>query len=175
MKKIFLFCLTTLILIFSYPPVSFAQKSVEYELPYPGILPGNFFYFFKTSRDTVFDFFIKDPIKKAEFNIERADKNLKAAIIVSEKGDFNQEMAEEVIAKSQGFYEEALEKLEQADSQNSEVSSLVLKLKKSLLKQEEVIKGLIKDSNGETTLKLEKDLKTVQNLIKSADQVFPHN
>lgn len=50
--------------------------SVEYTLPYPGILPDHPLYFFKTIRDAILEFLIVDPVRKSEFYILQADKRL---------------------------------------------------------------------------------------------------
>ena len=55
--------------------------SVEYMLPYPGILNDHPLYFLKKFRDQVLDFLIADPVKKAEFYILQSDKFLSMAMM----------------------------------------------------------------------------------------------
>ena len=73
MKKfIFIFILLFLVPVNS---VSYAQgaladspipvQRVDYELPYPGLLPDSPLYFLKISRDRLIEFMIGDPIKKS--------------------------------------------------------------------------------------------------------------
>ena len=52
---------------------------IQYELPYPGILPDNPLYFLKAIRDNVLGFFITDPLKKADYSLLMADKRLQSA------------------------------------------------------------------------------------------------
>ncbi|MBU2632801.1 hypothetical protein KKG52_03730 [Patescibacteria group bacterium] len=167
MKKFCLFFLVFFISLLIFPRITLAEKQVDYDLPYPGLLPDSPFYFLKTSRDNFLDFFINDPIRKAEFNILRADKSLKAVLILYEKGENEKELAENVISKSEAFYKEALKKLEEANKQNLEIGAVVNKLKMSLLKQEEILKSLTKESD--------EDLKITQDLIKKVDRIFPQS
>src|SRR5260370_21185893 len=56
-----------------------AANMVEYNLPYPGLLPDNFLYPLKTFRDKIISFFISDPLKKASFDVLQSDKRIAAA------------------------------------------------------------------------------------------------
>ncbi len=58
---------------------------VEYNLPYPGILPDHPLYFLKQLRDKILDFLITDPVKKAEFYILQADKRLSMGIALTDE------------------------------------------------------------------------------------------
>ena len=55
-----------------------AKTSIDYALPYPGILPGHPLYSVKMLRDRVMGWFITDPLKKAEFYLLLADKRINA-------------------------------------------------------------------------------------------------
>src|SRR3989344_5431146 len=68
---------TPLVIISETPEI---KKSVEYNLPYPGLLPDSPFYSLKSLRDKIVSFLISSPLKKAEFNLLQADKRLNAGL-----------------------------------------------------------------------------------------------
>lgn len=57
--------------------------SIEYMLPFPGILPDHPLYFFKTLRDMLIEKMITNDIKKAEFYILQADKRLQMSVVLA--------------------------------------------------------------------------------------------
>ena len=79
------------------PSFSFAQNistssaipKVEYELPYPGLLPDNPLYYLKAIRDNILKFLIRDPMKKAEFDLLQSDKRLGASYALLKKGNYD--------------------------------------------------------------------------------------
>src|ERR1700704_2037322 len=48
------------------PAPNNTSQTVDYTLPYPGLLPDSPLYFLKTFRDRLISFFISSPIKKAD-------------------------------------------------------------------------------------------------------------
>ncbi len=54
--------------------------SIEYVLPYPGLLPTHPLYFIKSFRDNIIEMLITDPVSKAEFYVLQADKKLNMGI-----------------------------------------------------------------------------------------------
>src|SRR5260221_7243175 len=97
MRKLLLFLPLLFFVVFP-PKVAFAQELmvsptatssptptvVQYDLPYPGILPDNPLYTLKVIRDEVVSFFISDPLKKASFDILQADKRIGASLYLAE-------------------------------------------------------------------------------------------
>ncbi len=55
-------------------------ETVDYTLPYPGILPDNPLYPLKAFRDRMVSVLIADPVKKSLFNLLQADKRLQSAV-----------------------------------------------------------------------------------------------
>jgi hypothetical protein len=66
------------------PPVVSSDVTVEYVLPYPGILPTHPLYFLKMMRDQIVEVLISDPVKRADFYITQADKKLSMALALSD-------------------------------------------------------------------------------------------
>src|SRR5258708_61565 len=71
------------------PIITMENKEIQYELPYPGILPDNPLYFLKTFRDTIVLFLISEPWKKADFDLQQADKLVNASIYLSNEKQVN--------------------------------------------------------------------------------------
>src|ERR1700683_4754974 len=65
-----------------------SPSSVDYQLPYPGMLPDNPLYFLKVFRDTLTSFFINKPLDKANFDLLQSDKNVEASylLVTQEQG-----------------------------------------------------------------------------------------
>jgi hypothetical protein len=73
-----------LVLLFSllFPVSVLANSGVEYNLPYPGVLPDSPLYVLKVARDNVVSFFIRDPKQKAFYLLFLSDKRLAAGEIL---------------------------------------------------------------------------------------------
>ena len=169
MKKMFL-----LLTLFLFPAVVFASSAtsaatsgnvevttatkVEYELPYPGILPDHPLYILKQVRDWILDKLIVDSVKKAEFYILQADKRLNMGVMLAAKG--NETLSEQVISKGEKYMNNALTLLSSAKAQGGEVPAhIVDRLEKALAKHRELIEAEIlraseatKASSGSTAL-----------------------
>ncbi len=53
---------------------SSSKKTIEYALPYPGLLPDSPLYILKAIRDRIIEVLISDTMKKANFELLAADK-----------------------------------------------------------------------------------------------------
>ena len=110
MKNIVLF-----LAILLFPAMVFATTAtptaepVQYELPYPGMLPNNPLYILKQIRDWVLDKLITDPIKKTEFYVLQGDKRLGMGLALSASG--NRVLAEQVISKGEKYMNNAVRTL----------------------------------------------------------------
>lgn len=144
MKKICVLTLSLLVFLLSFN-ISFAQEisptpKVDYELPYPGLLPDSPIYFLRIIRDKTVSFLISDPLKKAEFNLLQADKRLNAGIYLFKKGKFS--LALSTISKAENYFEESLEKARKARGEGMDISDIVRKLTNSARKHQEELSSL---------------------------------
>lgn len=146
MKKICVLALSLLIFLFSFN-ISFGQEisptptpKVNYELPYPGLLPDSPIYFLRATRDRIVGFLIADPLKKADFNLLQADKRLNAGIYLFKKGKV--ELSLSTISKAENYFEESLEKVKKARSQGMDISEITRKLIDSAKKHQEELSSL---------------------------------
>ncbi len=114
-----------------------AEIFVQYELPYPGMLPDNPLYFLKTIRDRVVSFLITDPIKRAEFNLLTSDKRIYAAVLLVEKG--KEELAVDTLSKSNNYFHEAILALDRAKEKGRDIHSMQGSLHTSVKKHQQVV------------------------------------
>ena len=134
-----------------------AIASIDYPLPYPGILPDNPLYFMKALRDKVVSFFISDPLKKAEFDLLMADVRLNAAQYLFVKGENKYSLAETTISKGENYFYDSLVKISNAKQQGMPVNDLVSKLIIASQKHQQVIRDLESKTSGSVKDRLMED------------------
>lgn len=118
-------------------------RPVDYQLPYPGLLPDSPLYNLKVVRDRIIDFLISDPFKKAEFNLLMADKRLNAGIYLLKKNNKKEEnLAYSTISKGENYFWESISKIREAKKQGRETTNFLKKLSLSAKKHKEVLKSL---------------------------------
>lgn len=154
MQKYFL--LAIIFLFTFFPTGAFGQTAteaatptpkVEYQLPYPGLLPGNPFYVLKTIRDRIISFLIADSLKKAEFDLLQADKRLSTAIALVK--DKKEALAESTISKGENYFEEGIVQLVEARKQGINTDNLTRRYKEAAEKHIEVLQSLSKSVEKE--------------------------
>lgn len=157
MKKTLIVFLS-LFLFFTVSPIAFAKdvietpsgfqiEKVQYDLPYPGILPDNPLYFLKAIRDNVFGFFISDPLKIADFDLLQADKRLGSAKALFDKG--NIPLSITTLSKSGNYFEKAIAFSEKAKTQGRDANPIIDRLLVSSKKHEQIIYDMQKSSKGD--------------------------
>lgn len=147
-----------------------AEEEIQYELPYPGMLPDNPLYFFKTFRDAVVKFLISDPLKEAEFNVLTANKRAYAALLLAEKG--KEELALETLSKSNNYLHEAVVSLSKAKAKKMDINSTLDKLQKSVKKHEQVFSQQIMAEFSESLKKnLEAEIKRLSEIEKAVNSL----
>lgn len=164
MKKVAL--LIFFIFIFSglFKNISFA--AIDYQLPYPGILPDSSFYKLKVARDFIVGFIISNPIKKAEFNLMQADKRLNAGLYLLKKDKNNLKLAESTISKGENYFFESLQSVKQAKKEGREVNDILRRLSLSSKKHQELLAVLRFNLMAEKSKDLEKEV----NLLLQKEQ-----
>lgn len=157
MKYISLFVTT-----FLFPAVVFAATAspqvipelptptpVQYELPYPGMLPNNSLYVVKQVRDWILDKLITDPLKKTEFYILQGDKRLAMGLQLSKSG--NNILSEQIISKGEKYMNNAVQTLFTLKAQGKDVPAYIIdRLVQSLAKHRELLMTEIVKSSDAT-------------------------
>ncbi|MEK9175951.1 MAG: DUF5667 domain-containing protein [Patescibacteria group bacterium] len=142
---------------------------INYELPYPGLLPGSPLYSLKAIRDRVLELFTSDPLKRSNFYLLQADKRLASAISLFVLN--KDEVAETTLSKGQNYLEKSLENAQEAKKRGKNISDILAKIRMSSAKQKEQILIISKTSKGEIQQKLLQDLKRAEDLQKRAERV----
>lgn len=191
MKKVIL---SILIFLFLTPSFSFAQeeltikeatdspelssinkninKRVEYQLPYPGLLPDSPLYFVKVLRDAIVGFLISSPLKKADFYLLQADKRLSAGVYLFKLGKSKYNLAESTMSKGANYFEKAISKAREAKKQGMDIGDIASRLLTSSKKHQEVIKDLAVNAGSKTKESLSPLLKRVKNFEKQAESLI---
>jgi hypothetical protein len=131
------------------PSASPTPTPVQYELPYPGMLPNNPLYVLKQVRDWILDKLIIDPVKKAEFYILQGDKRLAMGLMLSESG--NAVLSEQTISKGEKYMNNAEQMLLTLKSQGKDVPSYITDhLTQALAKHAEVLTAQIQNTTDVT-------------------------
>ncbi len=165
MKKIYL--LVFFLLIFSLSSnTSFAKEisptptpQINYELPYPGLLPDSPLYFLRVIRDKTVDFLISDPLKKAEFDLLQADKRLNAGISLFSKGKIS--LALSTISKAENYFKQSIEKVLEAQKQGMDIKDIERRLINAVVKHQVELDKLFKKVDKDFKANFAKEQKRV--------------
>lgn len=137
-----------------------SPSPVEYELPFPGILPDHPLYLFKRIRDTILIFLITNPLRKTEFYILLADKHLNMGIFLIEKN--KPDLAVKTIVKGVGYLKQAENFIFEIPAENNlQIANLKHQLEGSIRKQQEIAQNLkdrLTDTNRDLLEKSAEDL-----------------
>jgi hypothetical protein len=131
------------------PGITPEPEQVQYDLPYPGMLPNNPLYFLKQARDWILDKLIMDPIKKTEFYILQGDKRLVMGVQLSDNG--NAVLGEQTISKGEKYINNAMQTLLSLKAQGAVVpANITDHLTQSLAKHAEVLTDQIAKTSDAT-------------------------
>lgn len=153
--------------------ISAKPERVQYELPYPGMLPDNPLYFLKMIRDGIVKALINDPFKRAEFSLLNAQKRMYAAKFLSEKGKGN--LTRETISKSNNYLQEAIVSIQTVRKNNPKNTNVKPFLDQALtvgLKHKEMLVGIRKNLGEKfhndiaiEEKRLDSNIQTIQKLL----------
>ena len=145
-------------------------EAVQYQLPYPGILPGSPLYSIKMIRDRIIETLTSDPVKKANFYLLQADKRTASALMLYEKNE--DKMAETTLTKAQKYLEKSLAKAQEAKNSGRDVGDIFARIKDSSTKQKQEIE-ILSGKSEEKEAALTDDLEKIKNIEKNADLLKP--
>ena len=130
-------------------------SKINYELPYPGLLPDSYLYIFRVIRDRIVGFLISDPLKKSEFDLLQSDKRLNAGIMLLNKGKTS--LSLETISKAGNYFDEALVEAGKAKKQGMNVTEMMGKLRNALVKHEQELRDLTQKVSANFKQSFEKE------------------
>ncbi len=113
-----------------------SKIKIDYQLPYPGILPDNPLWYFKVLRDKARLYLTNDPLARAELELLYADKRLAGSKILFEKNKTN--LALSTLTKAEKYLEEAEIEAKKVDS-----VSFLNKLAKASLKHRQITEEIL--------------------------------
>src|SRR3989338_9242539 len=116
-------------------------KTIDYALPYPGLLPDNPLYVLKAVRDRIVEILISDPIKKANFYLLTADKRLNEGVSLFNKGEKKYALGETAVSKGENYFEKGIAQIEKAKKQGIVTLDVSQRFHLASLKHIEIIKG----------------------------------
>ncbi|HDY72664.1 MAG TPA: hypothetical protein ENH90_00655 [bacterium] len=154
MKKIVLITILSFLLL-SFGMQVFAQDA---ELPSPGLLPDNVFYFLKTWKEQIQLFFTFDAEKKAEQYIHLADVRLAEYQKMIEKG--KEEIAQRVLAKYEKQLGHALSKAKELQNKGKDNQDLFQKIEDTTVKHISVLEKNMANVSENAKKGLEKALES---------------
>ena len=134
--------------------------TVDYELPYPGILPTSPLYTLKLIRDGINDLLISDPLEKSNFYLEQSDKRLAAFIVLYQSGD--EGLAISTLSKGLDYFDKSIEKIGEAKEEQRNVGDIYGRINNSSEKQKEEIEKIIE----------QKDVKNVEKVMESQRKIL---
>lgn len=124
--------------------------TVEYVLPYPGLLPNHPLYQLKTLRDKILLFFTREPNKKAQINLLIADKHLVMGQLLWEQNDQN--LSVKTLDTGEKYLLTAALQLTKLKNNNALPPGFSDKLELAAKKHEEVINKLASPGNNKEEL-----------------------
>lgn len=185
--KVLQVLVTTIILSYLFTSFSFAQTItlsasesatpdiqpavIQYDFPYPGILPDHPLYIVKVARDHLVGFLINDPIKKAEFNLLQSDKKIFAAQLLFEKDEDS--LAAETLSKSNNYMHHAISDAKKAQNvKKTAANDVIGKIGISIDKHQQAIEILLKEDTNEKQ-SIQGELDRLQTIKKYYEESFP--
>lgn len=146
------------------------KPKVEYQLPFPGILPDNPLYMIKAFRDRIMEVLIAEPVRKTEFYVLQADKRLGMGVQLLDKG--NTALAETTFSKGETYMDKAVSTAVNYKSGGKELPGyLVERLTKSLAKHIEVLDELVTKASETSKPALSGLLETVKKLQTETEKL----
>jgi hypothetical protein len=144
---------------------------ISYELPYPGILPGSPLYVFKNIRDKFKEITTTDPVRKTEFYLLQADKQLASALLLYKQNQ--KELAETTLLRSQKNLEKSIDALIESKKMQKNTNDLPIKIKTSSIKQKQEILALLEDTKNKDTGTLKDSYNRAEQIENRANSLNP--
>jgi hypothetical protein len=150
-----------------------APTPIEYQLPYPGMLPDNPLYFLKVFRDNMTALFLSKPSDKATFFLMQSDKNVEASYILEAQLHPKTDLAFQTFVHAQNDFDQAITQGISAKKQGYSTKELADKMALANQKHEQILQA-IAEMSGQTSSQTVQDerarVKTFAKEIKSINQ-----
>lgn len=144
-KGIILFFAIQLTLATAYAQVvssASSQTRIDYQLPYPGMLPDNPLIFLKVFRDNLTAFFLSKPLDKAQFDLLQSDKNVEASYLLVTQEVGKTDLALKTFSQAQDDFSQAIDQSTSAKKQGYNTTELSKKLSLSNQKHLQILQSI---------------------------------
>lgn len=134
---------TILVFEFNQPQTNslvLGKETVEYYLPYPGMLPDHPLWWAKAARDKLWIFVNSNPVKRAEILLLLADKRIAMSQDLMKRQ--NPGLAVSTATKAEKYLEDAILEQEEARKRNIDTTGFLQKVATASLKHQELIIAL---------------------------------
>lgn len=105
-----------------------SEATVDYQLPYPGLLPDNPFYFLKAFRDQLTEFFLSKPLDRAQFDLLQSDKNTEASYLLVTQEANKTDLALTTFSQGEDDFSKAIDQVSTAKKQGYSILDMSKKL-----------------------------------------------
>jgi hypothetical protein len=153
--------------------IASSPSSIDYQLPYPGMLPDNPLYFLKVFRDTLTSFFMNKPLDKANFDLLQSDKNVEASYLLVTQEQGKTALAFQTFSQAQDYFDQAINQAENAKNQGYSTQDLIKNLTLANQKHEQILEAIAQqtDQINNQTFKSERNReKTFMKRMRSLSQ-----
>ena len=127
-----------------------ASTNIDYQLPYPGLLPDNPLYFLKMFRDNLTSFFLSKPLDKAQFDLMLSDKNIEASYLLVTQQAGKTALALNTFSQGQDEFANAIDQTIAAKKQGYSILEMSKKLEQANQKHEQIL-HLIEQQTGKSS------------------------
>jgi hypothetical protein len=150
--------------------VSPTPESVDYTLPYPGLLPDSPLYSLKVLRDQFIIFLLSNPLKRGKFELLEADKHIQAGYLLITKEN-KTSLAVTTVSKGNNYFDMSLNSIIEAKKQGMDIGDLFQQLSRSNRKHVEIVTSVLPSVKGTESTQLKTELLRMQNFQKRLNQI----
>lgn len=143
-----------------------SSTQINYELPYPGMLPDNPLYFLKAIRDQLTAFFLSKPLDKAQFDLLQSDKNVEASYLLVTQEVGKTSLSSQTFSQGEEDFSEAIDQTAAAKKQGYSISDISKKLDLSNQRHLQVLKEIEQQVGKKNTQPFESELSTMEAFAK---------
>ena len=173
-KGFFLFFAVQFTLATAYAQVASKPQdpsptSVDYPLPYPGMLPDNPLYFLKLFRDDLTSFFLSKPLDRAQFDLMQSDKNVEASYLLVTQEVGKTDLAFKTFSQAQDAFAQAIDQTDSAKKQGYSTSEIDKKLSFSNQKHLQILQSIGQQTGQKNSQVFQNERSRIETFTKQID------
>lgn len=142
------------------------STQIDYDLPYPGMLPDNPLYFLKAFRDQLTTFFLSKPLDKAQFDLLQSDKNVEASYLLVSQEVGKTSLSAHTFAQSEEDFSKAIDQTAAAKKEGYSISDMSKKLTLSNQKHLQILKEIEQQVGKKNSQPFQNEDSTMEAFVK---------